>query len=146
MLGFFCIWIDTQALAHVWFTSWGACSLGLSSSWGGICTSVCWPCVSDLMTSVKEPVEGKACIWNPSECSLHVNERRLLLPHLTIYLVALGLWQTMLSVSRQFKTQYLLLNISLWSLKKNRIMLVHVIKHKELASFASSKKILGYHT
>lgn len=51
--------IYTHALAHVWFTGWDAHSLGLGGSWGGICTSSLWPCRSDLMTSVKETVEGR---------------------------------------------------------------------------------------
>ena len=94
---------------------------GSRSSWGGICTSFSWLCVSDLMTSAKETVEGSLA------CEIRVNTACISMRwgccHLTIYFVAFGaLTGNARYVSHQFKSQYLLLDVLLWKLSKNKVM------------------------
>lgn len=123
-------WIFTQTLAPVWFTSWGADSMVVSSSWGGgICTPFCLPCISDLLTSAKETVAG----WHAYEIT--VNTTCISMSwgccYLTIYLVAFGaLTGDVQYVSHQFKSQYPLLDdFTLKASVKKRIVLIHTTKN-----------------
>lgn len=76
-----------------------------------ICTSFHWPCMSDLVTSVKEAAKRRRAYETSVNAGCISTSRGC---YLTIYFVAFrALTGNTQSVSHQFKSQYLLLNVLL---------------------------------